>query len=69
MGDKKQRAHFTQVHWDTLQDIVINGEGGRFLQALRNRNAATNMSKAEIWENITQKFIQVLISSVLVCQN
>jgi hypothetical protein len=59
MADKKQRANLTQMHWDTLQDIIIHGEGGKFLNALRVRNAATNMTKAEIWETITQKFIQV----------
>jgi hypothetical protein len=47
------------MHWDTLQDIIIHGEGGKFLNALRVRNAATNMIKAEIWETITQMFIQV----------
>jgi hypothetical protein len=59
MADKKHRANFTKMHWDTLQDIIIHGEGGKFLNALRVRNAATNMIKAEIWETITQMFIQV----------
>jgi hypothetical protein len=68
MSDKKQRANFSQIHWNTLQDIIIHGEGGRFLNALRVRNAATNMTKAEIWETITQMFIQVRFSTAFVCQ-
>jgi hypothetical protein len=35
---------------------------------MRVRNAATNMTKAEIWETITQMFIQVRFSTAFVCQ-
>jgi hypothetical protein len=59
MDSRKARTTFTQRHWETLQDIVINAEGGRFLQALVVRNNARNMSKAEVWDDITRYFNQV----------
>jgi hypothetical protein len=59
MAEKKQRVTFSQQHWEILQEIIIHGEGGRFLRALRVRDTSTNLTKAEIWEKITQYFIQV----------
>jgi hypothetical protein len=55
----KKRVNFTQRHWETLQDIVIHAEGGRFMRTLVVRDNARNMDKTEIWESITQHFNQV----------
>jgi hypothetical protein len=48
------------MHWETLQDIVIHAEGGKFMSALVVRDNSRNMDKAEIWDNITSHFNQVI---------
>jgi hypothetical protein len=61
MESRTERITFNQRHWETLQDILINGarEGGRFLQTLVVRDNARNLSKAEVWNEITSYFNQV----------
>jgi hypothetical protein len=59
MESRTGRITFNQRHWDTLHDIVINAEGGRFLQTLVVRDNARNLSKAEVWNEITSYFNQV----------
>jgi hypothetical protein len=59
MADKKQRFVFTHGHWEILQNIVIHGDVGRFLQILQVRDTSTNLSKAEVWGSITSIFNQV----------
>jgi hypothetical protein len=59
MDTNKKRFLFTQMHWETLQDIVIHAEGGKFMSALVVRDNSRNMDKAEIWDNITSHFNQV----------
>jgi hypothetical protein len=40
MDAKGRRMTFTQRHWETLQDIVIHAEGGKFMRALVVRDNA-----------------------------
>jgi hypothetical protein len=65
MADKKQqRFVFTPGHWEILQNIVIHGDEGRFLRVLRVRDTSTNLTKAEVWDNITNIFNEVCIVSL-----
>jgi hypothetical protein len=59
MDSNKKHFVFNQRHWETLQDIVIHAEGGKFMTALVVRDNSRNMDKAEIWDNITSHFNQV----------
>ena len=60
MDTNKKRFVFNQMHWETLQDIVIHAEGGKFMSALVVRDNSRNMDKSEIWDNITSHFNQVI---------
>jgi hypothetical protein len=59
MDTNKKRFVFNQRQWETLQDIVIHAEGGKFMTALVVRDNSRNMDKAEIWDIITSHFNQV----------
>jgi hypothetical protein len=52
------RFSFTDRHWETLTDITVHVEGGKFMETLRDRNTSRNLLKAEVWESITQLFNQ-----------
>jgi glutaredoxin-related protein len=55
----QRRTIFTQADRKTLFDIIKYGEGGRFFEALRDRDMKKNLEKYEMWTTITRLFNQV----------
>jgi hypothetical protein len=61
-NEKKKRHVFGASSFDVLPDIIINREGGRFLQTVRDRDVSKNLTKAEVWNTITMYYNQVITS-------
>jgi hypothetical protein len=57
--EKQKGGRFPEGSWKVLEEIVINGNDGRYLEIVRNRDMATNMAKAQVWNTITNQFNEV----------
>jgi hypothetical protein len=54
---------FLPSEWKALEYIVINGEGGRFFDVVRDRSCASNMARADVWTAINKLFNEVCMES------
>jgi len=59
-GEKeKGGGRFPEGSWDVLQAIIIDGEGGRFLDPVVTRDLSRNHEKQKVWLDITKHFNEV----------
>jgi hypothetical protein len=47
-----------------LEEIIKNGNGGKYFAVVRDRSTTTNMAKSEAWNFITRQFNEVLFMSL-----
>jgi hypothetical protein len=52
---------FPEGSWKVLEDIIVNGEDGRFFEILHDRSPSANMARADVWNSITILFNEVTI--------
>ncbi len=50
---------FPEGSWKVLEDIIVNGEDGRFFEILHDRSPSANMARADVWNSITILFNEV----------
>jgi hypothetical protein len=56
---------FAKGEWETLHEIILKGDGGKFREILHDRNVSTNMLKADMWGKITYLFCEVCTGYIL----
>jgi hypothetical protein len=56
---------FAKGEWETLHEIILKGDGGKFREILHDRNVSTNMLKADMWGQITYLFCEVCTGYIL----
>ena len=57
---KLKGGKFPEGSWQLLEEIIVNGEGGRFLEILSDRSPNANMARAAVWRSITKQFNKVI---------
>jgi hypothetical protein len=54
-----KRFMWSAADFNIIQDIVLNGDGGRFKRIICDRATGKNLEKLEAWTEVTRLFNEV----------
>jgi hypothetical protein len=59
MSEAEKCKRFPPQSWDVLEEIVLQRDGGKYAEFLKNRDCSANMAKFDMWIVITRMFNEV----------